>query len=357
VDPHDAPVSVPDAEGAADAAPADASGDAAPVDARVALDAAAADGRIEPPDSSMVGDDAGPADAAPFDADPAPDASSADAALADAAPADAAPADAVPADAAPADAALPCDLTGRWIAEQHTTHRILGIEQRTTAWLYFDIRQSGDAFTIERELHCGYTSTGLTTVHLPDATLEAVARHEHAGPGRRGTFAPTPDGRCRFTLDRMVDVRGADKQAYLLASWRVGDPARPLGDFAPLPQAPPGMEDWDGDGFQGITQQTAIGARYIAQRAWHEHTGIVDRDASRFGGPGAVIVTWDSQETVSDQTSPLLRVVGTPDGDGWARYARADELRVIETGEHPELETCRNVQSMARQTWPVAARR
>jgi hypothetical protein len=74
--------------------------------------------------------------------------------------------------------------------------------------------------------------------------------------------------------------------------------------------------------------------------------------ASQFGGDGVIAVEWDTQEGISTQTPPLLRVTATPAGNGWARYARADDtLTVIDSGEHPELDTCRNVQQLASQVW------
>ena len=107
------------------------------------------------------------------------------------------------------------------------------------------------------------------------------------------------------------------------------------------------------NGAASITQRTGLGDRYVAQRDWNEHAGTADRFATRFGGEGAVTVRWDWQEAVSDQTSPLLRTVGTPRGDGWARYVRADDLQV----EPRALETCRNVQQRARTTWLMAGAR
>jgi hypothetical protein len=244
-------------------------------------------------------------------------------------------------------------MTGRWVIEEHTTSMALGAEQRKTAWSYVDVTQRGETFTIDRGLPCGYVITGTTTVTLPDATLQALALQDSVGAGRRGRFAPTSDGqRCDFALDRMYHLRGAHRHLYLLDHWRVGDPPRPLTEFPPLPEAPPGMEDWDLDLMDGFTQRTGLGDRYIAQRDWSEHAGAADRFATRFGGEGAVTVRWDSQEAVSDQTPVLLRTVATPHGDGWARYVRADDLDVA----GGELATCRLVQARARATWPPLAR-
>jgi hypothetical protein len=244
----------------------------------------------------------------------------------------------------------PCDMSGIWIAEQHTVSLALGQDQNTTNWYYYSIEDSGDRFTVVEALNCGFVVDGTTTVYLGDETLAALAAQEMAGPGRGGTFRPTADDtQCEFGLDLMYNLRGASKATYLTSEWNVGDPAKPLSEFPAMPDAPPGMEDWDGDDMDGITLISGLGERYVAQRDWNQHAGDVPQFSAQFGGPDVVVVTWDSQEGISDQTSPILRTTATPSGDGWARYARADgQLTVGPT----ELETCRNVQQLAQQFWP-----
>lgn len=255
------------------------------------------------------------------------------------------------------DAAVPespCDMTGLWIAEQHTVSTAIGADQRATNYYYYQIRQEGDRFTIEKGLNCGLIVQGTTSVTLGDATLEALAPQESAGLGRQGTFKPAADGKsCEFQLDRSYNLRAANKAEFLTNHWKIGDPPKPLSEFPSLPKTPPGMEDWDGDGKDGFTLKTGLGQRYVTQRDWNEHSGTAPMRAVEFGGEGAITVTWDSQEAVSDQTDLILRTGSTPKGDGWARYARADgRLTVVETGDRPVLTTCRNVQSLARQLWP-----
>jgi hypothetical protein len=241
----------------------------------------------------------------------------------------------------------PCDMSGRWIAEQHTVSVALGSDQNTTNYLYFEITQTGDAFTIDRALHCGFVVDGTTTVTIDDATLAALAAEEMAGQGRAGTYAVSGD-QCAFDLDRIYNLRGADKAMFLTSHWQVGDADKALSAFPALPSAPPGMEDWDGDNMDGITLRTGLGNRYVCQRDWNEHHGMTPQYAPTFGGVGAITVQWDSQEGISEQTTPLLRTTATPSGDGWARYARAGSLELGAT----DLETCRNVQQLASQVWP-----
>jgi hypothetical protein len=249
--------------------------------------------------------------------------------------------------------ASPCDMTGVWIAEQHVTSTALSSDQNTTTWYYYKFTQQGDHFTVVDQLDCGLVVDGTTTVTLDDATLEALATQEFAGLGRGGTFKKSADGQhCDFSLDRMYNVRGAGKAQYLTNTWKVGDPPKALSEFPALPTTPPGMEDWDKDNMDGITLRSGLGNRYVCQRDYNEHAGTVPQFASTFGGQGVITVKWDSQEGISQQTPALLRISATPKGDGWARYARADStLTVVTTGAHPALDTCRNVQQLAKTAW------
>ncbi len=247
----------------------------------------------------------------------------------------------------------PCDMTGVWIAEQHVTATALSSDQNTTTWYYYAITQTGDTFAMTDQLNCGLVVDGTTTVTIDDATLEALAPQEFAGL-RSGTFKVSADGQhCDFALDRMYNLRGADKTMYLSNTWKPGDPPKPLSDFTAMPTAPPGMQDWDADSMDGITLRSGLGNRYVAQRDYNEHTGTVAQYAAQFGGQGVIDVKWDTQEGISNETSALLRISATAKGDGWARYARADQtLTVVKTGAHPALDTCHNVQQLAKSIWP-----
>ena len=245
----------------------------------------------------------------------------------------------------------PCDMTGTWIAEQHTTSTALSTDQNTTTWYFYQFTQTGDRFVATRSYNCGLVVDGTTTVTIDDKTLAALAVNEAAGMNRGGTFAATSDGKCAFALDRMYNLRGASKAMYLTGSWNVGDPPRPLNQFPAMPSAPPGMEDWDTDGMHGITLRSSLGNRYVAQRDYNEHAGVVPPFAAEFGGPGVIVVKWDSQEGISSQTGALLRVTATPKGDGWARYARADGRLTVVDGADGPLRTCTNVKNLAAEIW------
>jgi hypothetical protein len=241
----------------------------------------------------------------------------------------------------------PCDMSGVWIAEQHTVSLALSAEQFATTWYYYEIEQTGDRFTIVDGMNCGLVVDGTATVTVGDATLEALARQEMAGPNRQGNYTQNGD-QCEFSLDRSYNIRGANKAEYLTDHWNVGDPDKELSTFPALPSEPPGMEDWESDGMDGITLTSGLGPRYVSQRDWNQHSGTTDTFASEFGGEGVIVVEWDNQEGISDQTAPLLRNTATPSGDGWARYARAPQLEII---RDDDLTSCRNVQQLAQEIW------
>jgi hypothetical protein len=247
-----------------------------------------------------------------------------------------------------------CDLTGRWIQVQVTHSTALGATQKTVNWFWHDIVQTGDTFTITDSLNCSLRVTGTTTVTLSDATIEALAKQTSNSKGRKGTFKPTADGKCELTLDRTYNLRGANRATFLDDVWKVGDPPKDLSEFPPLPaNAAGGMEDWESDGKEGITLKTGLGERYVAQRDWNEAHGVVDQGASKFGGDGVVVVTWDGQEKVSTQTSPLLQTTSTPQNPGYSFFERVgDRLVVVTSGAHPELETCKHAIQIALTDFP-----
>lgn len=248
-----------------------------------------------------------------------------------------------------------CDMTGQWIEVQVAFAEALGARQTTVNWIYYEIAQHGDVFTATRSLNCGLRVTGTTTVTLSEETMEALAIHNPSSQGRKGTFVPTPDGTgCRFDLDRAYNLRGAHWERFLADYWMVGDPPRDLTTFPPLPMnAGEGMEDWDGDGIEGITLRTSLGDRYVAQRDWNEEHGTVPASSRQFGGEGVVVVTWDGQEAVSEETNLFLRTSSTPLNPGRAWWIKVDgELQVVTDGPRPELETCRNVQRLALEKQP-----
>lgn len=242
-----------------------------------------------------------------------------------------------------------CALDGTWLMQHHTTNVALGAEQLATNWNYHRIEQEGERFQIVESLDCAYVVRGTTDVSVGEATLEAMARHSTNAVGVEGSFAPTADGeRCALAFDRIYTVRGANRERFLDAVWQIGDAPKPLDDFELPGSAEEGMEDWDQDGHEGLTQLTGFGDRYTAQIDWHAFRGEVPKGATEFGGQGQLFVDYDARERVSGETDALLSSSSVPMPPGYGFMARVDDtLEVVQDGEHPERQTCENVQALA----------
>jgi hypothetical protein len=270
--------------------------------------------------------------------------------------ADATPGTPTPVHGSDATPSLGCNMTGTWVVAQVTHSVALGAQQKSVNWFLHEIDQSGGRFEIVRSLNCGFRVTGTTTATLGDPALGALAKFTSSSVGRRGTMTETEDGtRCRFELDRTYNIHGANKARFLTDHWRTGDPPKDLAEFPPLPEdAASGMEDWDGDGVEGLTIRTGLGDRHVAQRDWNDHAGFVPKAADEFGGENVVVAAWDGQEVVSKVTNPLLRVRSEPESPGFAHYRRlsAGEITFRESGATPEVDTCKDVQRKALELWP-----
>jgi hypothetical protein len=246
-----------------------------------------------------------------------------------------------------------CDLSGHWITQHHTINLAVSAEQLATNWNYHHIAQDGDGFTITDSLDCGYVVRGTTDVSLGDATLEAMARYATNAVGVSGTFRETERGSCALAFDRIYAIRGADRARFLDAVWQVGDPPVEIERFALPASAEEGMEDWDEDGHEGLTQLTGFGDRYTAQIDWHAFSADdVPARSTQFGGEGVIIADYDAIESVSLETPAALRSSSVPMPPGYGFMARIDgDVEVVTDGDHPELTTCKNVQALAVRTF------
>jgi hypothetical protein len=246
----------------------------------------------------------------------------------------------------------PCDLSGSWIVQHTTTSVALGAQLLATNWSYHRFERVADgAFEITESLDCGYAVRGATEVSIGDDTLEAMAQQASNAVGTRVRFAQGEDGRCELETSRIYAIRGADKARFLDAVWSVGDPDVELDAFElPIDEAS-GMQDWDDDGHEGITQLTSFGDRYTAQLDWHSLQGTADAHAGRFGGEGVLRADFDSRESISSQTPALLRTISTPMPPGYGHFVRVDDTLDTEVAEaRRELAICKQVQAIAVDT-------
>jgi hypothetical protein len=246
-------------------------------------------------------------------------------------------------------------MSGAWVAQHVTTNTALGAVQRSTNWSYLRFEQTGTQLRVVDALDCGYVVRGTTDVSLDDATLEAMARMSTNAVGVMGSVEPAGDGQsCAFSLDRIYSIRGANKAEFLDARWEIGDAPKPLSEFTLPTSEQDGMEDWDDDGHEGLTQLTGLGDRYTAQLDWHAFSGTLALEdgvlgAHALGGMGMLVADYDMLESVSQQTPALLQTSSVPEPPGYAQLMRADALVRESTGAHPELEACKQVQAFAVQ--------
>lgn len=249
--------------------------------------------------------------------------------------------------ASPAVAPSPCDLSGEWILQHVTRNSALGAVQTATNWHYHRIAQQGDRLTITASVDCGFSVRGTTDASLSDATLAAIAARSPNATGVAGSSLLSADGQsCTLAFDRAYSIRGADRARFLEAVWKVGDPPKDLGEFAVPTSAADGMEDWDDDGHDGVTQTTGFGERYGMQIDWNALHGQAPLNASEFGGEGMLVLDYDVRESVAPETAALLQTTGTPMSPGYAFMARVDgEIEPI--AMQGALAFCKQVQALA----------
>jgi len=252
-----------------------------------------------------------------------------------------------------------CDLSGVWVTQHVTTNTALGATQLATNWNYHRIEQDGTRVRIVDSLDCGYVVRGTTDVSLGDAALEAMAVHATNAVGVEGTLEPTGDG-CELAMERIYTIRGANKAEFLDAVWQIGDAPKELDEFQLPANEAEGMEDWDDDGHEAITQLTGFGDRYTAQIDWHAFHGTLLLEDGQLGdvlgGEDVIFAEYDAIDSVSEETLEVLRTSSVPMSPGVGLMLRADDLEIVTSGEHPELDTCKNVQAMAVDAFGSPAR-
>lgn len=201
----------------------------------------------------------------------------------------------------PPASAGPCDMSGRWLGTIHNVTDALGQLQYSHTYLYYEIQQTGTAFTVSKGLHCGDDAVGAgdfaATVDLSGSWSGAMARVQHMG--RAGTSEEVSGG-CQIALDKWYTVRGATVPHYLDPSTTLPTADEPGSDAAP------GWEDWDMDGNPGVTgviSGVVSGKIFTAPRQWTQMSGIVPDLASTV----RLSLMWDQEQNVmSYDGSPLL---------------------------------------------------
>lgn len=185
-----------------------------------------------------------------------------------------------------------CDMTGRWVSTTHLATDALGQIQFAHSFIYYEISQQGDKFTVTKGILCGDDAIGVgsfaVTVDFKPAWPSE--RMKVGYTGRTGTSMIAAGG-CMVTFDKWYTVRGATNPYYLDPSTTL-----PTADDKAT-DTMPGWEDWDNDGNPGITgvlSGIVTGKIFVAPRQWTQPSGTVPDISKSFVLP----TTWDQQQNV-----------------------------------------------------------
>lgn len=244
----------------------------------------------------------------------------------------------------------PCDMTGRWLNTIHYVTDALGQKQISHAYLYFEISQTGDAFTIDSGHWCADDTVGAgafaVSIDFSSAWPADVERVSFAGRG--GTSTQVVGG-CQIELERWYVTRGATIPHYL-------DPAVALPTVDQrASDTTPGWEDWDGDGNPGITgviSGTINGKVFAAPRVWTEVSGTAADLSSSFVLP----MRWDQESNVmSFDGSPLLAGSAARAADPALHFSEFARLSPDQaTGDTPAA-LCQQIAELAPVLTPTGA--
>jgi hypothetical protein len=243
----------------------------------------------------------------------------------------------------------PCSLSGRWISTVHYVTDALGQQQSCHSYVYYEIEQTAEAFTIKKGLLCGDDAIGggdfAATVDFSGSWTAVASRVQYAG--RTGTSAATSGG-CQVTFQKWYTVRGATLPFYT-------DPSKPLPSAEqPAMGSTPGWEDWDMDGNPGLTgliSGVVTGKIFVAPRQWTSMTGSVPDVSSAFKLP----LLWDQEPNVmAYDGSPLLASSAARAADAALHFVQFARL-TAEQAAGDDKAICASVTKLAKTLTPEAA--
>lgn len=244
----------------------------------------------------------------------------------------------------------PCSLSGRWLATVHYVTDALGQKQYCHSYVYYEIEQTAQAFTIKKGLLCGDDAVGdgdfAATVDFKASWGVVASRVQYAG--RKGTSAAAASGGCEVDFEKWYTVRGATIPYYL-------DPANPLPSAEqPAMGMTPGWEDWDMDGNPGLTgtiSGVVTGKIFTAPRQWTQMHGSAADVSSAFRLP----LMWDQDANVmSYDGSPLLASSAARAADANLHFVQFARLSAEQTAGDDQA-ICTSVTTLAKTLTPEAA--
>jgi hypothetical protein len=244
-----------------------------------------------------------------------------------------------------------CDLTGKWISVRRMITFALEkvVEQSIHNFQYWEIEQTGTEAEVKVGLRCGViikdrSQPSYSTITASPGMFDGLTRNCR-GDGRRAVAGAVDSGECYVAFEKRYLVRGATVDYFI-------DPEVPLQEArSPAEGDTPGWEDWDGDGFPGVTftiAGVANGDLYVAQRDWTEWEGLVPREAERF----RMDLSWNTEQVVIEADPPDFPVPdnwpSTEPGANFILMHRVDDSIVGDT----DLETCANTRAELERLLP-----
>ena len=246
-------------------------------------------------------------------------------------------------------AANGCDMSGRWLSTLHTVTDALGNLQYAHSYLYYEITQQADAFTITKGLLCADDAAGAgeLSAAVDFSASRAASMSKVSFAGRKGTSVPAADG-CHVELQPWYEVKGATLPYYL-------DPsiALPTSEQAASGNTP-GWEDWDNDGHPGITgtlSGAVTGKIFTAPRRWTSASGDADIKKSF-----RLAVQWSFESNImAYDGTPLLASEAARAADSKLHFAQFARLTpdLVPLGDDAQI--CKRILELAPTLTPEAA--
>lgn len=240
-------------------------------------------------------------------------------------------------------------MSGRWLNTVHYVTDALGQLQYAHAYVYYEIKQEADTFTVTKGLHCGDDAVGggsfAATVDFKASWPFVAAKVSYAG--RTGSSVMTTGG-CKVDFAKWYVVRGATLPYYL-------DPANPLPTSTQkATDTTPGWEDWDQDGNPGLTGNISgvvSGKIFVAPRAWTSVSGT----AADLNATIKLPLEWNQEQNVmAFDGSELLSQEAVRAADKTLHFVQMVRLTEAQAAGD-DAAICASVTKLAPMLTPEAA--
>jgi hypothetical protein len=250
-----------------------------------------------------------------------------------------------------------CDFTGIWIAKQATVSEALQIAATSNNWYYLEFKQSGTDVEVSKHYDCGIEVTGIVSVKLAKATLEALLPH-NVQTGRKATLVRDGNN-CKFESARFWSIRGGDDARYLPNATRDSEQSiKQVAMEKPLPTTSKtdGAIDVDNDGKLGVGFQVSgivSGTRNSVQRDWTKwftEPGFEIAASADWKNELKIRADFDNEESILDPPDGPLASGSTPKGNSKhtlrLRFLGRDasDPRVAQIVKSSQVDTCFAIQ-------------